>query len=400
MNNLSTWIASNYHVDWSLAQLVKKGYGWHNGRLHRALAQIQLKLFEEINGLRGVLCTSSVIEGVNTQAEQVVLWNKKNGRSNITSFEYKNIMGRAGRMFKYFVGDVFIMEKPPEDSNDEQLELSLDENSTLSLTIADEQTSRTPEQIAEIIRYKEDMKGLFGGQSIEQLIRDGVFQTSDRELIKKIALDMRDDERSWNGLSNLNSDNPNEWARFIGKMVFLANGKIVRNAADRDRFFKFTCALFNHRDAELKTLIAHWTLRNSMPIDDAIDEIFNWERKVSFNLATLAQDIETIYNLMHPNTTVNISHFYNRASFAFLHPMIYQLEEYGLPRMISNKIHASGSIDLKPNSTAVQPIEIGSIIETFQQIGIEKICVIRSIDEFDKYIIRHFYDGISRNVSL
>lgn len=303
-------------------------------------------------------------------------------------------------MFKYFVGDVFIMEKPPEDSNDEQLELSLDENSTLSLTIADEQTSRTPEQIAEIIRYKEDMKGLFGGQSIEQLIRDGVFQTSDRELIKKIALDMRDDERSWNGLSNLNSDNPNEWARFIGKMVFLANGKIVRNAADRDRFFKFTCALFNHRDAELKTLIAHWTLRNSMPIDDAIDEIFNWERKVSFNLATLAQDIETIYNLMHPNTTVNISHFYNRASFAFLHPMIYQLEEYGLPRMISNKIHASGSIDLKPNSTAVQPIEIGSIIETFQQIGIEKICVIRSIDEFDKYIIRHFYDGISRNVSL
>jgi hypothetical protein len=98
---------------------------------------------------------------------------------------------------------------------------------------------------------------------------------------------------------------------------------------------------------------------------------------------------------MHPSRAVNISHFYNRASSAFLHPIIYQLEEYGLPRMISNKIHASGLIDLKPNSTAENQIEIGGIIEKFQEAGVEKICALQTMDNFDRYIVKHFFDGFS-----
>lgn len=255
LSTFSAWISQNYHANWGLAKLAQKGFGWHNGRLHRSLAQIQIKLFEEPDGLRAILCTSSVIEGVNTQAEQVVLWSNKNGGTGITPFEYKNIMGRAGRMFKYFVGDIYVMEEPPEEGDEEQLNLSLDENSTLSLTVSDEQTPRTRDQISEIIRYKEEMSQLFGGQPIEQLIRDGVFQTADKEFIKKIACDMRDDATSWNGLSNLNNENPTEWERFIKKMIYLAHGKIVL-WKDREKFCNFTCALFNHREKEIKELIA------------------------------------------------------------------------------------------------------------------------------------------------
>ncbi|MGL4767936.1 MAG: DEAD/DEAH box helicase [Formosimonas sp.] len=394
LNAFFTWVSQNYHADWGLAQLAQKGFGWHNGHLHRSLAQIQIKLFEEQDGLRAILCTSSVIEGVNTQAEQVVIWSNKNGRNTITTFEYKNIMGRAGRMFKYFVGDIYVMEQFKE-SVEKQLDLSLDENSTLSLTVDDEQTTRTKEQISEIIRYKEEMSQLFGGKLIEQLIRDGVFQTADKEFIRKIACDMRDDVTSWNGLSNLNNENPTEWERFIKKMIYLAHGKIVQYG-ESQKFCNFTCALFNHQDKEIRELIAFWSQEQNLSIDEAINEIFDWERKVSFNLATLAQDIETIYNLMHPKKTVNISHFYTRASFAFLHPIIYQLEEYGLPRMIANKIHASKIIDLKPNSTTENPIEIGNIIEKFQKIGVERICSIQTIDSFDQYIVEHFFDGIGK----
>ena len=185
-----------------------------------------------------------------------------------------------------------------------------------------------------------------------------------------------------------------EWERFIKKMIYLAHGKIVL-WKDREKFCNFTCALFNHREKEIKELIALWSRQQRISIDEAINEIFDWERKVSFNLATLAQDIETIYNLMHPSRAINIWHFYNRASSAFLHPIIYQLEEYGLPRMISNKIHASGLIDLKPNSTAENQIEIGGIIEKFQEAGVEKICALQTMDNFDRYIVKHFFDGFS-----
>src|SRR5690606_29181348 len=46
----SHWLIKNYDRNWVLTSLVKRGCGVHNGRLHRSLSQIQVKLFEEKNG--------------------------------------------------------------------------------------------------------------------------------------------------------------------------------------------------------------------------------------------------------------------------------------------------------------------------------------------------------------
>lgn len=74
LNSFSNWLKVNYDTDWSLTKLIRKGTGVHNGRLHRSLSQIQVKLFEEQNGLENLISTSSIIEGVNTSAENVVIW--------------------------------------------------------------------------------------------------------------------------------------------------------------------------------------------------------------------------------------------------------------------------------------------------------------------------------------
>ena len=62
-----------------------------------------------------------MIEGVNTTAKNVVLFDKHKGRKPIDYFDYRNISGRSGRMYNYFVGKVFRIEKEPK-----QLELDLD----------------------------------------------------------------------------------------------------------------------------------------------------------------------------------------------------------------------------------------------------------------------------------
>ena len=100
--NFSDWLECNYGEKYILKDLVKHGIGIHNGQLHRSLSQIQIKLFEEQNGLDYLVSTSSIIEGVNTQAESVVLWSNKNGAHKIDYFTFRNIIGRAGRMFRYF----------------------------------------------------------------------------------------------------------------------------------------------------------------------------------------------------------------------------------------------------------------------------------------------------------
>ncbi|TOJ55382.1 hypothetical protein CGI36_24620, partial [Vibrio parahaemolyticus] len=80
--------------------------------------QIQVRLFEEEHGLKNLVSTSSIIEGVNTSAENVVLWSNLSGRgrARINDFSYKNIIGRGGRMFRHFIGKIYILEKPPEET--------------------------------------------------------------------------------------------------------------------------------------------------------------------------------------------------------------------------------------------------------------------------------------------
>lgn len=113
LKDFNDWLKINYGQDFSLCKLCERGVGVHNGKMHRSLSQIQIKLFEVDNGLDTVISTSSIIEGVNTQAEQVIVWSNKNGSNKFDYFTYRNIIGRAGRMFKYFIGKVYLLEEPP-----------------------------------------------------------------------------------------------------------------------------------------------------------------------------------------------------------------------------------------------------------------------------------------------
>ena len=115
MVEFANWLTINYGANWKLTNLVKRGVGIHNGQLHRSISQIQVKLFEEQEGLSNIISTSSIIEGVNTSAENVIIWRnrKSGGNSILDSFTYKNIIGRGGRMFKYFIGKIYLLEPPP-----------------------------------------------------------------------------------------------------------------------------------------------------------------------------------------------------------------------------------------------------------------------------------------------
>lgn len=117
LKNFRDWLKVNYGDSFSLCQLSELGIGIHNGKMHRSLSQIQVKLFEYTEGLDTIISTSSIIEGVNTQAEQVIVWSNKKGSHKFDYFTYRNIIGRAGRMFKYFVGKVYLLEEPPIQEN-------------------------------------------------------------------------------------------------------------------------------------------------------------------------------------------------------------------------------------------------------------------------------------------
>jgi len=112
------WTSENYHEEWLVSVALKHGIGIHHGRLPRALARFMVRAFER--GLINILlCTSTLIEGVNTSAKNVVVFDNKLGgntkKHNLDFFTFNNIRGRSGRMFEHFIGNVYYFETPPQE---------------------------------------------------------------------------------------------------------------------------------------------------------------------------------------------------------------------------------------------------------------------------------------------
>ncbi|CVE37381.1 ski2-like helicase [Serratia marcescens] len=109
---IAAWISKHYHPEWNVAKAISLGIGIHHGGVPRALQQYIVKLFNE-GIIKRIICTSTMIEGVNTSAENVIIYDRRLKSSTFDYFTYKNISGRAGRMNKYFIGKVFMLEAPP-----------------------------------------------------------------------------------------------------------------------------------------------------------------------------------------------------------------------------------------------------------------------------------------------
>jgi hypothetical protein len=108
------WMAERYHPEWSVCKALAHGIGVHHGGVPRALQQHFIRLFNE-RKINHLICTSTIIEGVNTVAKNVIIYDRRKSKDVLDHFTYKNIEGRAGRMREYFIGRVFVLESAPGD---------------------------------------------------------------------------------------------------------------------------------------------------------------------------------------------------------------------------------------------------------------------------------------------
>lgn len=103
---LIEWINKNISSEWSLAKELQYGVAIHDGSLQKHMGASIIKYFNE-GRLKCIFCTSTIIEGVNTSAKNVILFDEKKGGSEIDFFDYSNIKGRSGRMMEHYVGRIF-----------------------------------------------------------------------------------------------------------------------------------------------------------------------------------------------------------------------------------------------------------------------------------------------------
>ena len=375
LRDFNDWLKVNYGDSFSLCQLSERGIGIHNGKMHRSLSQIQVKLFECTEGLDTIISTSSIIEGVNTQAEQVIVWSNKNGLHKFDYFTYRNIIGRAGRMFKYFVGKVYLLEEPPVQENT-TLTIDFPDEVAESLDSEDPGIEINQEQNNHIKEYEEFMMNALGAENFRQIRKLSIFKSCDPRILKSLIEKLKANPNWPRGYAALAATNTYNWREPVLDVVSLLGDNMAR-------LIKIAIWKMPHK----------WTRSISEVYSELSDisyeDLFSAERYLSYNLCSTLSVINILKKSFDP-TSPDISLFIGRAANAFLPKLVYQLEEYGLPRMISRKIQNSGLINLEDDS-----VEISEIIKQFNNIGREKVIQgLNNLLPFDKFIINYFYDGI------
>jgi len=119
---------------WTLLQSLKIGIGIHHGAYPKYFQNELLSLFNK-GYINYLFTTTSITEGVNTKAKNVIIYGKRKGIKELKKFDIKNICGRAGRYYHNFIGRIFFLEKEVYDilnSEDEVLDFITYGDSELS----------------------------------------------------------------------------------------------------------------------------------------------------------------------------------------------------------------------------------------------------------------------------
>lgn len=125
----------SFSEDWILYKSLQKGIGIHHGYIPK---YIQKEIIEFFNAgiLDTIISTTTITEGINTSAKNMIVLSDKKGNKTLKKFDAQNIAGRAGRFMHHFKGFVFAIDNNFNqilNSESEELKnLEYDKNATKS----------------------------------------------------------------------------------------------------------------------------------------------------------------------------------------------------------------------------------------------------------------------------
>lgn len=129
------FLSDYLHSEYYLIDYLKNKVGYHYGRMPHFVRNAIKNLFDN-KEIEVLCCTSTLLEGVNMPAKNVILFNPKIGlRDTMDKGSILNLAGRAGRLTKEYYGNVFCIEienwqdktMEPFDGNEDILKSSVED---------------------------------------------------------------------------------------------------------------------------------------------------------------------------------------------------------------------------------------------------------------------------------
>jgi hypothetical protein len=110
--------------DWVVLNALKVRIGIHHSLIPKYIQKEIINLFNA-GALICLFSTTTITEGVNTTAKNIIITSNKKGTKQLKQFDAKNIAGRAGRFGQHYLGRVIDLDNDFEDiakGNQENIE--------------------------------------------------------------------------------------------------------------------------------------------------------------------------------------------------------------------------------------------------------------------------------------
>lgn len=347
--DFSIWLGENFHYDWSLVEGLKHGIAYHHSQLPRAVASLIVDYFNS-SDINIIICTSTLIEGVNTNAKNIIIYDDCiTRRTKLDMFTFNNIAGRSGRMFEHFVGNVYILGEKPQNELPfiDMPIVTQSENASDSLLL------HMGAEVSE--PNKEKIKGYYEQQTIPIsliLKHQGIHPSK----LIEFANALIDKCNAWNGLMRWDGIYPTSpQLMHLSKILFkYFNVSSMGGGAVRSdtQLHKKIIDVINKVDD--KVLIVRdqkfWASRSSSyNIDDAIQAVFNFKKNlINYNLPKIIYAISDIQELIFKRFSYPFGDYKSFASTLenfYFPPAVNSLEEFGIPIQITKKILANHNFD-------------------------------------------------------
>lgn len=120
IENLSEFLSKEIHPSYSLKRMLSKGVAFHHGGL-LDIARMEIEDLYSEGVIRNIVCTSTLLQGVNLPADRIIILSPKIGDYEMSQFEFLNLIGRAGRISTSLYGEIFCIDLLGEEWGEDKI---------------------------------------------------------------------------------------------------------------------------------------------------------------------------------------------------------------------------------------------------------------------------------------
>ncbi|NMZ46181.1 DEAD/DEAH box helicase [Pseudomonas oryzihabitans] len=109
VRDLIDFLADEIYPEYVLIRTLRMGVAFHHGGLPD-IVRLELESLYLLGDIKHLVCTTTLIQGVNLPADKLIIINPSAGTHPLSSLEFLNLIGRAGRISNSMYGEVYCLD--------------------------------------------------------------------------------------------------------------------------------------------------------------------------------------------------------------------------------------------------------------------------------------------------